>query len=236
MLYSLRYTITIAFGEGAHQNWRKLLVYVFGIGQGLTDSPSGWLFISNVILKCYTQLAKGCILQDPTEMISMPTHADMFVNDNTLMHNAQSFSAPTWLIINNKQHDTEIWGRLLWVSGELNDRTPTISTNLPPNNIRLMDAQESTMKLKCVAPYEGIAMLGVRKAANLQETTGKTYLRKKLERFIKAISACPLRAHEVWLSYKTILIGSITYPFACTSFLAKGLDGFHQRLLPILLP
>eukprot|EP00957_Ditylum_brightwellii_P175250 13341781-Ditylum_brightwellii.AAC.1 len=43
MLYSLKYTLTMTFGENSQQNWHNFLVAVFGIGQGSTDGPSGWL-------------------------------------------------------------------------------------------------------------------------------------------------------------------------------------------------
>eukprot|EP00957_Ditylum_brightwellii_P098404 7497461-Ditylum_brightwellii.AAC.1 len=48
ILYSLKYTLTTAFGEGQQQNWHKFLVALFGIGQGSMDGPSGWLFISDL--------------------------------------------------------------------------------------------------------------------------------------------------------------------------------------------
>eukprot|EP00957_Ditylum_brightwellii_P010115 764311-Ditylum_brightwellii.AAC.1 len=57
MLYNLRYVLTTAFGEAPYVNWHMFIVAVFGIRQGATDGPAGWLFISNVRLKCYSRLA-----------------------------------------------------------------------------------------------------------------------------------------------------------------------------------
>eukprot|EP00957_Ditylum_brightwellii_P017308 1303626-Ditylum_brightwellii.AAC.1 len=76
ILYILKHTLTTSFGEGPQQNWHKFLAAVFGIGQGSTDGPSGWLFISNLILKCYTRLACGFVIKDPGKDISVPGHAD----------------------------------------------------------------------------------------------------------------------------------------------------------------
>eukprot|EP00957_Ditylum_brightwellii_P051205 3881639-Ditylum_brightwellii.AAC.1 len=87
MLYNLKCVITTAFGEAPYTNWRKYIVAVFGIGQGATDRPAGWLFISDIALKCYSQLAHGCKMQDLGKNISFSADADMFVDDNTLMHN-----------------------------------------------------------------------------------------------------------------------------------------------------
>eukprot|EP00957_Ditylum_brightwellii_P142512 10857663-Ditylum_brightwellii.AAC.1 len=119
ILYSLKYTLTTAFGERPQQNWHKFLAAVFGIRQGSTDGPSGWLFISKLILKCYTRLARGFVIKDPGKDVSVPGHADMFVDDNTLMHNTPTRDATAPDLMQNVQHDAELWGQLLWVTGGL---------------------------------------------------------------------------------------------------------------------
>eukprot|EP00957_Ditylum_brightwellii_P013998 1055822-Ditylum_brightwellii.AAC.2 len=86
------------------------------------------------------------------------------------------------------------------------------------------------------SPADGFEMLGVRKAATPQQHSEKEHLHKKLGRLIKAISACPLKAHKVWISYITILIKSITYSLLCALFAANEFESFHKLLFPILLP
>eukprot|EP00957_Ditylum_brightwellii_P202916 15332378-Ditylum_brightwellii.AAC.1 len=76
ILYSLKYTLTTAFREGPQQNWHKFLVALFGIGQGSTDVLSGWLFISDLALKCYARLDQGFVIKDPGKTASVPGHAD----------------------------------------------------------------------------------------------------------------------------------------------------------------
>eukprot|EP00957_Ditylum_brightwellii_P125083 9534573-Ditylum_brightwellii.AAC.1 len=87
-----------------------------------------------------------------------------------------------------------------------------------------------------MSPSNGIEMLGVRKAATLQEKSKLKHPHKKLGQYIQALSACPLKAQEVWISYKTILNSSIMYPFATTSLSEKETNAMHKRLLPVLLP
>eukprot|EP00957_Ditylum_brightwellii_P146275 11137719-Ditylum_brightwellii.AAC.1 len=136
----------------------------------------------------------------------------MFVDDNTLMHNTPCTSTPAEELMENVQHDAKLRGRLLWVTGGLLEflkssyfsaiwkfttkGKPDISLNLPPNTVRLTNTNGSSTNLKRVQPNNGIEMLGVHKAVMLQEATEKNHLHKKLGRFIKAISACPLKAHE----------------------------------------
>ena len=80
-------------------------------------------------------------------------------------------------------------GRLLWVTGGLfeflkssyfiviwkfsADGKPSINLDLPPNKVRLTNAQGSSTKLKRASPTNGIEMLGVQKAATLKETLEK---------------------------------------------------------------
>eukprot|EP00957_Ditylum_brightwellii_P080277 6105835-Ditylum_brightwellii.AAC.1 len=124
------------------------------------------------------------------------------------------------------QHDAELWGCLLWFKA---DGTLSISLNLPSNMVCFTDAQGFTTKLKWVKPWDGIEMLGMQKAAMLQETAEWAFLNKKLGKFIKGISACLLRAHNVWISYTTIMISSITYSLSCALFTQKDFGRFHKR-------
>eukprot|EP00957_Ditylum_brightwellii_P058096 4405903-Ditylum_brightwellii.AAC.2 len=119
----------------------------------------------------------------------------MFVNDNTLMHNTERPDTPATTLMTQIQHDAELWGCLLWIMGGLleflkssyfiviwvfkSDGKPMIETSLPPSTIKLTDAQGSTTKLKRVQPSNGIEMLGIQKAATLQETLEKAYLHMK---------------------------------------------------------
>eukprot|EP00957_Ditylum_brightwellii_P100977 7696345-Ditylum_brightwellii.AAC.1 len=82
--------MTTSFGLGSHQNWHNLKAAVHRIGQGFTDRPSGCMFISDIILKCYSKLAVGHTITDPTSK---------FKEDKaTLMFQVQSIA--------------QMWGRL----------------------------------------------------------------------------------------------------------------------------
>eukprot|EP00957_Ditylum_brightwellii_P142482 10855414-Ditylum_brightwellii.AAC.1 len=109
----------MAYCEATTQNWHTFIVAVFGIGQGATDGPSGWVFINGIILKCYATLAKGCKIYDPGKEEIIPSDVDMFVDDNTLMHNTNNFAEPAANLMQQVKHDTKRWGRLLWTTGGL---------------------------------------------------------------------------------------------------------------------
>eukprot|EP00957_Ditylum_brightwellii_P131514 10031249-Ditylum_brightwellii.AAC.1 len=66
------------------------------------------------MLKCYGRSAEGCTITDPPKTISIPGNADMFVNDNTLMHNNSALNSSAIQLMQMVQHDSKLWGRLLW--------------------------------------------------------------------------------------------------------------------------
>eukprot|EP00957_Ditylum_brightwellii_P100976 7696344-Ditylum_brightwellii.AAC.1 len=109
--------MTTAFGLGPHQNWHNLIAAVHGIEQGATDGPSGWMFISNIILKCYLKLAVGHTIIDPTNTLQIENKTDMFIDDNTLTHGTGKFKEDKETLTPQVQSDAQMWGRLLWVSG-----------------------------------------------------------------------------------------------------------------------
>eukprot|EP00957_Ditylum_brightwellii_P101533 7737860-Ditylum_brightwellii.AAC.1 len=119
ILDNLRYVLATAFGEAPYVNWHMFIVAVFGIGQGATDGPAVWLFISNVILKCYSWLAHRCKIFGPSKDNHILADADMFVVDNTLMHNSPHFDISADELTKQIQADAELWGCLLWVTDGL---------------------------------------------------------------------------------------------------------------------
>eukprot|EP00957_Ditylum_brightwellii_P031686 2403021-Ditylum_brightwellii.AAC.1 len=57
---------------------------------------------------------------------------------------------------------------------------PEISSELPENNVQLTDAQGWTTKLRQISPNGRIEVLGIRKAATLQEKSEIGHLHKKI--------------------------------------------------------
>eukprot|EP00957_Ditylum_brightwellii_P000792 62755-Ditylum_brightwellii.AAC.1 len=119
ILYNMQYYITTAFGTATQSNFFEKLAALYGIGQGSTDRPSRWTMLSDVLLKCYHKLFKGFTMANPANDIKLKCNADMFVNDNALIHNDSQQDAAPNTLMTNIQHNAETWSRLLWSSGGL---------------------------------------------------------------------------------------------------------------------
>ena len=61
---------------------------IFGIGQGETDAPAGWLLVSTILSKMYDMQANGCNLSDPFHTLLVNWSHVMFVDDTYLCHTA----------------------------------------------------------------------------------------------------------------------------------------------------
>eukprot|EP00957_Ditylum_brightwellii_P075479 5737177-Ditylum_brightwellii.AAC.2 len=79
-------------------------------------------------------------------------------------------------------------------------------------------------------------MLGIHKAANLNETAEFNYLKEKATDYINAMNARPLPQHEAWLCYLIIFLPSITYSLCTTSLSQKQCKMLQTIVTPRILP
>eukprot|EP00957_Ditylum_brightwellii_P195236 14873966-Ditylum_brightwellii.AAC.1 len=101
---------------------------------------------------------------------------------------------------------------------------------LPPNTVTVTDANGYTAKLHQIIEKEGIEMLGVKKAATLDETTEFEMLMDKTSLYVSAKALCPFQPHKVWIGYQTVYRPCIQYPL-CTSN-GKHLAKYFQNKEP----
>eukprot|EP00957_Ditylum_brightwellii_P050301 3814802-Ditylum_brightwellii.AAC.1 len=208
----MKYHMITTLGKSTWINYFGCLASVYGIGQGSTDEPSK-----------YTTGCKGFAIMDPAQRMKVQSNAGMFVDDATLLHNnGNKFKTPAQQLMTQIQHDAEIWGWLLWVTGSLLELLKSTyflliwqfdapgkpyivpEEELPPNTANITDANGNTTKLTRVTERKGIKMLGILKAATLKEDDEFKYLMDRMAKYVGATSACPLQPHETWLGYTTV--------------------------------
>ena len=56
---------------------------IYGTGQGSSNSPAIWLFVSSALLDAYEEWAKSAKYSTPTEDCSVDVNMVGFVDDNT---------------------------------------------------------------------------------------------------------------------------------------------------------
>eukprot|EP00957_Ditylum_brightwellii_P010955 830109-Ditylum_brightwellii.AAC.1 len=55
---------------------------------GSTNGPPDWALISDITLKVYHWMCKGCQRADPSRQLKVKSNADMLVDNATLLHNS----------------------------------------------------------------------------------------------------------------------------------------------------
>eukprot|EP00957_Ditylum_brightwellii_P109862 8379675-Ditylum_brightwellii.AAC.2 len=231
----MEYYPTTTFGLSEITNLFGLIAALYGVGQGSTDGPLRWAFISNLLLKVYHKMSEGCQITGPTQAITVRCNTNMFVDYATLLHNDTEFDIPATKSMQNMQHNTELWGRLLWTTGGLlkfsksvyfmiiwafeTSGCPYINPEhqLPANTVQVSDAHGSTTTLYHITKQDDIKMLGVKKQAALEEIKEYGLLLDRSITYVDAICTCPLKPHEAWLSYKTVYLLAILYLLSTTS-------------------
>eukprot|EP00978_Attheya_sp_CCMP212_P032184 scaffold124289_cov63-Attheya_sp.AAC.2 len=198
LLVALAYS-KAAFGVSEEFNKHSPDTPLHGLGQGSTDGPTRWNFLSDKIIKAHNKRAKGSTLTDPGKWLSVKRSADKFVNDFSLINNAKAFDASADKIMSYVQNDIQSWGMFLKISGgklELTkmkylmliwaikpNGTPTLrkEETLPVNIVKLTDQEGNKESIERISETKGQKKLGVRKAGNLQEKTELAHLLKKTQ-------------------------------------------------------
>eukprot|EP00957_Ditylum_brightwellii_P113206 8632807-Ditylum_brightwellii.AAC.1 len=209
----MRYYMNTSYRVSTETNQHSKNSPVHGSGQGATDAPPGWGFISHLCLVQWDKKAYGCKIYDPTETILQVHNTDMFVDDMTAQHNGGKFNSDEIKLMEITQHDINLWDTTLNIVGGLLESqksgyslmiwnfnkhgTPHLKKeeDMQQNTVYLTRNRQQT-PLRRYKETEGIKMLGVHKALNLQERSVLHYLKGKIQQFTKAINSCPIPRSE----------------------------------------
>jgi hypothetical protein len=93
-LQQMEYFMVTAFGISTECNKYSEDTPSYGLGQGATDGGAGWTSVSNIVIKSHNKKAHGSTIADPANTIKVKRSADMFVDDTTLVVNANDPALP----------------------------------------------------------------------------------------------------------------------------------------------
>ena len=154
------------------------LTPIFGNGQGSTNSPNAWLFISNNIIKCYKKEATGATYSDPERQHQLTIHIAGFVDDKTLFSNCfYCLDNEITDVISQLKTDIQLFSNLLWATGGAmepgkcsylvlhwtlkEDGTPVLDTTEHPQlHIQSADGKSTKSKVKYLLPNASGKYLG----------------------------------------------------------------------------
>jgi len=201
--------------------------------------------------EAYSQKANGWILHSQLKNPTQKQTLKAFINDiNLFISQPQATSKQSFLSM--AQADINQWHGILWATGgKLNAKksfwsnvnfnynkhgNPHIRQCEPTDPQLYLTNPDRTQAILCsTKPHKGICHLGVNISMNGNHKAEEHILIKHCHLFQKVFSQCPLTRAEVEVTYKTIFLLTITYPFPAT-FLSKTILEKAQSLtMPLIL-
>ena len=89
---------------------------IHGTGQGSTNSPTIWCFISSVLFQSHNEKAHGILFESPDGEMMVRFNMVGFVDDSTCITGVGK-NATLQELLTNMQADAQLWHDLLWCSG-----------------------------------------------------------------------------------------------------------------------
>ena len=118
-LKEARYHLKTAFGVSDEYYQHCDAFPIYGTGQGSTNSPIIWMFISSVLFDMYSDNAYGSTFATPTDDLAQPSKIVGFVDDSNCTTNS-------WYSVDQEDYgdliqmateDAQLWADILWLSG-----------------------------------------------------------------------------------------------------------------------
>ena len=235
-LQSMNYHIKTSFGisEEHYHSTRDYTIH--GPGQGGRGSPSMWLIISSIIMKCARERSKGAVVKNPFSTEEhVVTHITGFVDDVT-----HWISNPK--TIGQQILDTQItaqwWEQLLYTTGgklELSkcfiyvmhwffDSEGQAHITRPqhlPTEIQIKDSESNESYnidyRNCDDPHKSLGVLGIPSGSNKAEFER---LLKKSKSFAQRISTAHISRLEAKTLYYSFYLPGMLYSM-CVGSLSK---------------
>ena len=253
-LTQMKYHVTTAHGISDNCSMSTPERTLYGVGQGATDAPTGWLFISTILSQTQDDLGQGCTIADPTSTKTVTWTHVIFVDDTYLIHSLADPEATPTQIATVVEKDVNLWNKGIYTSGGKLEATKTkyyiIYWRFRPNGDPYIDSSVTNGKQVFLDAGDGpvclqrirhdvddkqFKSLGTRIPGTLEDKYEFENALRTVNKFRKFLLACPLTPRETWTAYKQYLLPSLLYGAAVMSFDDAQIDALHKRITPRLL-
>jgi len=230
---------------------------IYGTGQGSSNSPIIWCFISSVLFDSYESQATGAIYETPDRTTQIKLFMLGFVDDsNGQTNNFLSDIQPTPSeLVRLMQSDAQLWNDVLQVSGgalELPkccyhvlhwefrpDGTPFLSPGTLGEPVKVTTYVDSShisseATLLPLSVSQSHKTLGTYQTPNGDMTSQLRALKTKAEKFANLVKSSYFTRQEAWTFYFAIFLPSLSYPLATSHFTPLQLIEVHRIAMPAI--
>jgi len=199
----------------------------------------------------YSQKAHGWTLPSPLKHPTEKQMLTVFIDDiNIFIRQPQEINKSTFLSM--AQEDINQWHGLLQATGsELNTKksfwsdfnftydkngNPHLRQREPTDPNLYLTNQDDSQEILCsTKPHEGIRHLGVNISMNGNHKAEECMLIKCCQLFQKVFNQYPLTRAEAEVTYKTIYLPMIMFPFPSTFLSELILEKAQSLTMPVIL-
>ena len=210
---------------------------IHGSGQGSSNSPTIWCFISSMLFKCHDSQAHGMIFRSPSGNNTLRMSIVGFVDDSTVITSDEP-GKPVSSLIDRAQQDAQTWNDILFTSGgklelpkcgfhviyyeytEAGIPYMLHSTNRPIN-LKANDNTQIPIQEKDI--HTSRKNLGHFKSPSRNYAPQLHNLCTKATELSKAITSCPVSRDEAKQLYETVFRPAIEYPLGQSFLTPKQL-------------
>jgi len=245
--YHLKHKYGISKGFNSHSETQPW----YGMGQGAGDACNRWVIGSDSMANAYQEKAHGWTIKSPLPTESVKFTLKAFIDDVNLFI-GQNPEVTDIDFLKNAQQDIDRWhGILKATGGELNTKKcfwsdyhlqydpkgfPTIRPKQTTDTQLILTNPDGTNEiLQSTKSNEGIRHLGVHISMDGSQTTEEKMLYKRCRTFQQVYRQCPLTRREAAVTYTTIFLPTITYPFPATTLSLKSLNKAQSLTTPLIL-
>ena len=230
---------------------------IFGTGQGSSNSPAIWLFVSSALMDAYEDWAKSATYATPTEDCSVDVDMVGFVDDNTGQTNdffGENNRANINAIVDQAMKNAQHWFDLLGASGGALEYSKCCihmmewfySKNGSPflgmyekdlqKRLNVYNSETRLLqRLTLLSAYKAHKTLGHYKEPAGSQQEQFRQLKKLSDESTAFLFKCPLTRHEAWTYYFACYLPSIGYTLPCSSLTRNKLEQVQKKAFPIIV-
>jgi hypothetical protein len=221
---------------------------IHGTGQGSTNSPTIWCFVSSVLFQSHDEKAHGMLFESPDGEMFIRFNMVGFVDDSTCITGAEKNDTLADLV-SKMTEDAQLWHDLLWCSGgklelpkcgyhvihyEFDESGIPRMLRSPGESIILKNEQGDDVTVKSKNIYQTRTNLGHKKSPAGSRIGQTTTTRDKAIKLTEAIINCGCSRSETRMLYDSVWKPAIEYTLPQSFLSAKQLTTIEKSSLPKL--
>ena len=257
-LFQAEYRVRTELGVSPSGYRHELSHPIYGTGQGSSNSPAIWCFLSSTLFDCYDDVSKSASYSDPTETVHVNLGMVGFVDDCNGQTNEfhEDGSAQTVdQLLNKTRSNAQMWSDVLSASGgalELqkcschvlqwqfsSSGAPVLVPRLPSTTqpVSVQDSQtQEAHQFQMLGAYQAHKTLGHYKEPAGSQSEQYKQLRQKSDDITAFLWTCPLSRLESWTYYYACYLPAVCYPLATSSLTYNQLDTIQRQAMKIIIP